>query len=56
MEGFDYEEKESGKLVVRCPICGEEAEYIYWKKYPTIILGCDKCVQQVRAEDAKHED
>lgn len=44
------------KIVVRCPICGEEAEIIYLKKPHFLILGCDKCVTAVEAEYAKHED
>lgn len=44
------------KQTVRCPICGEVAEYIYWKRANVTIIGCDKCIKQIRAVDALYED
>lgn len=41
---------------IRCPVCGAVAEKIYWKRIGLAILGCDKCIAEVSAEDALHID
>ena len=35
---------------VYCPVCGERCETIY-KKRPWLVLGCDRCVRRIDAQD-----
>lgn len=34
----------------RCPICGEECEYIYRLEKTAEIIGCEKCISEYHAD------
>ena len=50
-------ERKDKKIAVSCPICGSSnVETIYWKRISKTLLGCDKCIQGVKAREALHID
>lgn len=48
---YDYPEPPAEPPAPRCPVCGDECEYLYVKLFTRDILGCDSCINRVYADD-----
>lgn len=34
---------------VYCPVCGREAEDLYYSVYDSKVIGCDNCIRRIDA-------
>lgn len=46
----DYPEPPAERIC-KCPVCGDECEKLYVRKFDDEVLGCDVCVGWVYAEE-----